>query len=667
MNKFTIFLLTLVMAFSQVAVAQKKNKIKKDEVESEIKDPNVQKKKSKGKHQAWDAGIMAGTMFYYGELHCTPMWFKEIRPGGGLYARYSLSDKLATRINLETGLITGTDANYEDPGRVARNFSFSSNIYGGSLLLEWEPFGGWRYGKFNKFHRMLSPYVNFGIGGTYSNPKVDFSKSNKLGDSTGIYIDENYKKPFHLVIPIGGGVRYDLNKNWTVGVEGGFRIPITGADYLDGISRAGNPEKRDWYETANLTLGYRFPFRRDGDKDGVPDDEDACPDEAGTKANKGCPDKDGDGVADKLDACPDIAGLSKFAGCPDSDSDGIPDDADKCPNDKGLENLGGCPDSDEDGIADKDDKCPEEKGPVSNMGCPVIDSTATTATNLNSGSTTTISQPTIGESSTINSINTTKGQTTTAGTTNPANTYTTTTINNTNTIPQNTATTGGTTSSSTTTGSYTGQTTTDLSQLPVSEVVVLDGNNNVTRSSKSSRSGSVKKSKKSKTSTKGAVAKSSKRKSATTSSSSSYTGDVALAPQIGEQVTYKGETLSSVTAEDAQILQDAVNSIQFETGKSILKKESYATLSKISGLLQKYPTYLMRITGHTDNQGGSDLDNVKLSVARARAVYNYFLKKGITYDQLSYRGCGDGSPVDSNETSEGRYKNRRVEFDMLNK
>ena len=101
------------------------------------------------------------------------------------------------------------------------------------------------------------------------------------------------------------------------------------------------------------------------------------PDEPGTTALKGCPDKDGDGIADKDDKCPDVAGLAKYQGCPipDTDKDGINDEEDKCPNTPGVARYLGCPvpDTDGDGVNDEDDKCPKEAGPASNFGCPVID------------------------------------------------------------------------------------------------------------------------------------------------------------------------------------------------------------------------------------------------------------------------------------------------------
>jgi outer membrane protein OmpA-like peptidoglycan-associated protein len=108
----------------------------------------------------------------------------------------------------------------------------------------------------------------------------------------------------------------------------------------------------------------------DADGDGVKDTDDACPSEAGTAATQGCPDSDGDGIANAKDECPTAAGTAQFNGCPDSDGDGIVDKNDSCPNQKGTAQFNGCPDSDGDGIADKDDSCPQQAGTAALKGCP---------------------------------------------------------------------------------------------------------------------------------------------------------------------------------------------------------------------------------------------------------------------------------------------------------
>lgn len=117
------------------------------------------------------------------------------------------------------------------------------------------------------------------------------------------------------------------------------------------------------------------PVVRDGDGDGIPDGQDACPDVPGETLLNGCPDADSDGIADDDDACPYQKGESRWQGCPDTDGDGIPNNKDKCPYVRGELENDGCPppDRDRDGIPDKADRCPDQTGTVRFRGCADTD------------------------------------------------------------------------------------------------------------------------------------------------------------------------------------------------------------------------------------------------------------------------------------------------------
>lgn len=105
----------------------------------------------------------------------------------------------------------------------------------------------------------------------------------------------------------------------------------------------------------------------DADGDGIPDGQDACPQEF-AQTPSGCPDSDGDGLIDGQDSCPFEFGQTPN-GCPDSDGDGIPDGQDSCPQTFG-QTPSGCPDSDGDGLIDAQDSCPFEFAQTAN-GCPL--------------------------------------------------------------------------------------------------------------------------------------------------------------------------------------------------------------------------------------------------------------------------------------------------------
>ena len=105
-----------------------------------------------------------------------------------------------------------------------------------------------------------------------------------------------------------------------------------------------------------------------------------------------------------------------------------------------------------------------------------------------------------------------------------------------------------------------------------------------------------------------------------------------------------------------------VPGIFFDTGKAVLKPESAAAIGEIATLLKGDAAVRVFIVGHTDNVASLDL-NIKLSQARAEAVVQSLAAQhGIAAARLTARGVGPLAPVASNETEEGRARNRRVEL-----
>lgn len=107
-----------------------------------------------------------------------------------------------------------------------------------------------------------------------------------------------------------------------------------------------------------------------------------------------------------------------------------------------------------------------------------------------------------------------------------------------------------------------------------------------------------------------------------------------------------------------------LENILFETAKSELLSESFPTLDSLFLLLANYPDMTIEITGHTDNIGSVETNNT-LSQERANAVLIYLMDKGIDESRMNAKGYGSSQPIESNDTEEGRLKNRRVAFKIL--
>jgi len=190
---------------------------------------------------------------------------------------------------------------------------------------------------------------------------------------------QKYYVYYGAYVPLGVGLNINFFNEGRLFINSTYRVPITTGTsnyhfmYAFGVSGRLTKKK----EPAVIPPPPP-PLPRDSDNDGITDDKDKCPNQAGVAKYEGCPvpDSDNDGINDDNDKCPTVSGLAKYQGCPvpDSDKDGINDEDDKCPNNAGVARYQGCPvpDTDGDAVNDEEDKCPKVAGPVDNFGCPVI-------------------------------------------------------------------------------------------------------------------------------------------------------------------------------------------------------------------------------------------------------------------------------------------------------
>lgn len=104
-----------------------------------------------------------------------------------------------------------------------------------------------------------------------------------------------------------------------------------------------------------------------------------------------------------------------------------------------------------------------------------------------------------------------------------------------------------------------------------------------------------------------------------------------------------------------------LNNVFFDTGSDKLKDASKLELARAIEMINSYPNMTIEIGGHTDNVGSAKM-NLDLSDKRAKSVMKYLKEKGIPQSKMTAKGYGLTVPVASNDTEEGRQKNRRVEI-----
>lgn len=120
----------------------------------------------------------------------------------------------------------------------------------------------------------------------------------------------------------------------------------------------------------------------------------------------------------------------------------------------------------------------------------------------------------------------------------------------------------------------------------------------------------------------------------------------------GAQVERIGEGIRLVLGE---------NAVRFDTNKSTLTAAAKANLDKLVPVFQSYADTDIIIYGYTDSTGAVEY-NQKLSEQRAASVKTYLSSKGLNVSRFTSKGMGISDPIASNETTEGKAQNRRVEF-----
>jgi OOP family OmpA-OmpF porin len=118
-----------------------------------------------------------------------------------------------------------------------------------------------------------------------------------------------------------------------------------------------------------------------------------------------------------------------------------------------------------------------------------------------------------------------------------------------------------------------------------------------------------------------------------------------------------------IKKETKKLFEKALQGIQFETGKAIIKPLSFPILNAIVKVMKENPSYKLMVGGHTDDVG-EDAMNMTLSQDRASSVANYLITHGVDPMRVTATGYGETLPVDTNKSEKGRTRNRRVEFNV---
>ncbi len=119
----------------------------------------------------------------------------------------------------------------------------------------------------------------------------------------------------------------------------------------------------------------------------------------------------------------------------------------------------------------------------------------------------------------------------------------------------------------------------------------------------------------------------------------------------------------SVTRSGENIVLNMPSDVTFGTGSADIDSKFFPVLDEVAQVLNQYPSTYIDVVGHADSQG-SDAYNLDLSERRANSTAGYLANHKVKAERIYVAGMGEHQPIASNDTAEGRAKNRRVEITL---
>lgn len=316
--------------------------------------------------------------------------------------------------------------------------------------------------------------------------------------------------------------------------------------------------------------------------------------------------------------------LGVALGSLDADNDGVADMDDKCPTIPGLAVLEGCPDSDGDGIADEEDDCPLQAGEVRLKGCPDSDGD--------------------GISDHLDDCPEDAGLRRFAGCPDTDNDNIVDKEDNCPNLPGIPALNGcpdkdrdGVTDAKDNCPDIPGSI--EMMGCPDSDNDGIPDNEDQCPKEPGQR----------------------KMKGCPDTDQDGIADDSDKCPTVPGPASNSG--CPEIANKDREILTLAMQNVQFQSGSAELLNSSLSVLNQVGEVMSRYEGYHLQIDGYTDNIGDYQANQL-LSEARAKSCFDYLVRKGVNPNAMSFAGHGENDPIESNDTQEGRLRNRRVEFTL---
>jgi hypothetical protein len=210
--------------------------------------------------QKFEVGVLAGGSYYYGDI-VNELELSTIKASGGVFLRYHLNDKWKIKVFAAYAKVGGADSNSTSAWQKSRNLDFTSDIYEGSVQVEYCFLEDNTRGR--RIKNKVIPYVFGGVGAFWFNPQSTAygTKVNLISYQTnGVKYNQ-----YAACAPFGAGVKYKITQQLSVGLEFGIRYTFTSfLDDVDGNNHFRAPDQYAFPNTIYYADRSKYPRNDDG-------------------------------------------------------------------------------------------------------------------------------------------------------------------------------------------------------------------------------------------------------------------------------------------------------------------------------------------------------------------------------------------------------------------
>lgn len=195
-----------------------------------------------------ELGLLVGATAYSGDLAPSPFAAQRINVAVGGFYRRMFDPKIGIKASINYARFRADRLDVPEFNNPRENIELKLGLVEITAQVEWHPLGGPRFNNVDVLEKNWTPFVAAGLGVAFGEAQLDTPP-----EFTDQFPEDDDKNLF-LVVPLVGGIRFDVSRVSTLSIELGARAVFS--DYLDGVSVYGDPDNSDWYWIGGISYVY---------------------------------------------------------------------------------------------------------------------------------------------------------------------------------------------------------------------------------------------------------------------------------------------------------------------------------------------------------------------------------------------------------------------------